>query len=191
MTVVMASKQYSLPARLLHWVVAVLVIVQIALGFAVDRSDRPLSDRLLDQHVRVGLLVLALMLLRLLWRLGNPPPPLPGSIARWKQNAAGLAHRLLYLMLLLMPVTGYVLWAWTGPSLNWWGLGRVPIVFRGGEEEFWRSVAGYAHEYGAYAISGLVLLHIAAALYHAFVVRDLSIGERIGITGLDGAKRRL
>lgn len=185
MTVVMASKRYSLPARILHWVVAVLVIVQIALGFAADWSERPWSDRFLDQHVRVGLLVLALMVLRLLWRLGQEPPPLPGSVARWQQRAAGLAHPLLYLLLLLMPVTGYVLWAWTGPTLDFWGIGQVPILFRGSDDEFWRSVAGYAHEYGAYAISALVLLHIAAALYHSFVARNLSIAERMGFRSLD------
>lgn len=185
----MASKRYSLTARLLHWIVAALVLIQIGLGFGADWSDRPHSDYLLDQHVRVGLLLLILVLLRVLWRLGNPPPPLPESIHRWQRRVSGLVHPGLYVLLLLMPITGYVLWAWTGPALDWWGLGNVPILFVGGDDEFWRSVAGYAHEYGAYAISGLVLIHIGAALWHAFVARDLSISERMGFCALDHAGR--
>jgi cytochrome b561 len=182
----MASKRYSPIARWLHWLVAGLAITQIMLGFAADWSDDPLSARLLDQHVRIGLLLLALMILRLLWRLANAPPALPESIAAWQGRMAAVVHATLYALLLAMPVTGYVLWAWTSPTLDFFGLGPVPILFRGGEDEFWRSVAGYAHEYGAYAISGLVLLHIGAALFHSFIVRDLSIAERMGFGGLDG-----
>lgn len=189
MKTVMASKRYSLPARLLHWIVAVLVLVQIALGFGADWSERPQSDYLLDQHVRIGVLLLVLVVLRLLWRIGNPPPPLPDLAHRWQRRAAGIAHRALYILLLLMPITGYVLWAWTGPSLDWWGLGSIPMLFVGGDDEFWRSVAGYVHEYGAYAITGLVLVHIGAALWHSFVARDLSIGERMGFGALDHAGR--
>lgn len=189
MAIVMATKRYSLAARLFHWIVAFLVVAQIGLGFAADWSDQPLSDNLLQQHVRVGLLVFALVVLRLSWRLATRPPALPGSIALWQQRAAKVTHLLLYALLLLMPITGYVLWAWTAPSLDFWGLGEVPIVFTGGDDETWRSVAGYAHEYGGYAISGLVLMHIAAALYHSFVARDLSIAERMGFGPLDAIDR--
>lgn len=189
MAVVMDSQRYSFPARLLHWAVAPLVLVQIALGFASDLSERPWSDFFLDQHVRVGVPLFGLILLRLLWRLGNEPPPLPEAIAPWQRRAAGETHATLYLLLVLMPVTGYVLWAWTAPSLDFWGVGHVPILFRGGDDEFGRSVAGYAHEYGAYAISALVLIHISAALYHSFVARDLSIGRRMGFRTLDEGGR--
>jgi cytochrome b561 len=185
----MASKRYSLTATLLHWLVAALVLIQIGLGFGADWSERPQSDYLLDQHVRVGVLLLALVVLRLLWRLGNAPPPLPDFIPLWQRRAAGITHPVLYLLLLLMPITGYVLWAWTGPPLDWWGLGSIPILFVGGDDEFWRSVAGYVHEYGAYAITGLVLIHILAALWHAFIARDLSISERMGFGALDHAGR--
>lgn len=182
----MDSERYSLIARLLHWTVALLVLIQIGLGFGAAWSDRPVSDRLLEQHVRFGLLIAALMVLRVSWRLASPPPPLPSSVSGWRRRAAGLTHKALYLLLLVMPVTGYVLWAWIGPTLDWWGVGRVPILFRGGDDELWRSVAGYVHEYGAYAVSALVILHIAAALHHQFGVRDGLIGRRMGFGTLDG-----
>lgn len=182
----MDSERYSRVARLLHWTVALLVLFQIGLGFGANWSDRPVSDRLLHQHVRFGLLIVALMVLRLSWRLASPPPALPSSVTGWRRPAAGLTHQALYLLLLVMPVSGYVLWAWIGPTLDWWGVGRVPILFRGGDDELWRSVAGYVHQYGAYTVSALVILHIAAALHHQFARRDGLIGRRMGFGPLDG-----
>lgn len=180
----MDSERCSLIARLLHWTVALLVLIQIGLGFGADWSDRPQSNRLLGQHVRFGLLIAALMVLRVSWRLTSPPPP--STVSGWRKGVAGLTHKTLYLLLLVMPVSGYVLWAWTGPTLDYWGVGRVPILFRGGDDELWRSVAGYVHEYGAYAVSALVVLHIAAALHHQFGVRDELIVRRMGFGTLDG-----
>lgn len=182
----MDNRRYSLPARLLHWAVAMLAIVQIILGWATDWSERPLSDLFLDQHVRVGVTIFFLMLLRVSWRLAHRPPSLPEHIAGWQRKSAGVAHALLYLLLLLLPVSGYVLWAWSGHDLSYWGMGTIPILFTGGDDEFWRSVAGYAHEYGAYTISALVLVHIGAALHHEFVARDMRISDRMGFAPLDG-----
>jgi cytochrome b561 len=177
----MANLRYSRPAIVLHWTVAVLVLAQIGLGFAADWLTRPLSDAMLDQHVRLGLLIFALMILRLSWRLSHRPPPMPVAVPRWRQRGARMVYLAFYLLLLLLPVTGYVLWAWTAPTLSFWGWGMVPILFTGGEDETWRSIAGYAHEYGGYAVTALVILHIAAALHHQFVARDMTIGDRMGL----------
>ncbi len=182
----MISSRYSTPARVLHWAVAVLAIAQIMLGWASDWSERPWSQYFTDQHVRVGILIFLFMLLRISWRLGHRPPPLPRDFPAWQRQSVGVVHWMLYLLLLAMPVSGYVLWAWSGNSLSFWGVGTVPILFVGGDDEYWRSVAGYAHEYGAYAITALVLLHIAAALHHQFVAKDMTIGERMGFAPLDG-----
>ena len=185
----MDAQSYSIPARLLHWAVAVLVLLQLPLSFASDWTKGSLSNLLLDQHVRIGLLILALMVLRLIlalmvlrwsWRVAVPPPLLPSHMAKWHRRVAGTTHRLLYLLLFAMPLTGYVLWAWTGPDLDWWGMGEVPVLFRGGDDEFWRSVAGYAHEYGGYFLSALLALHVGAALHHQLVVRDGLIPDRMG-----------
>lgn len=181
----MDAQPYSFLARLLHWILALLIVAQISLGFATDWTQRPASHRLLEQHVRLGLLILALTALRFIWRLSVRPPPLPPSVALWQRRAAALTHRILYLLLFLMPVTGYVLWAWTAPVLDWWGVSNIPILFHGGEDEFWRSVIGYAHEYGALLFLGLLALHIGAALHHEFVTRDGLIRNRMGV----GARR--
>ena len=109
----MPPPRYTRPAILLHWSIAVLVLIQIALGFATDWADRPQSDSLLAQHVRVGLLILALMVLRITWRLAHRPPPMPAAAPRWRQEVARLVYAAFYVLLVLLPVTGYILWAWS------------------------------------------------------------------------------
>ena len=185
----MPTLRYTRPAILLHWSIAALVLIQIALGFATDWTAGPQSDSLLAQHVRVGLLIFAMMALRVAWRLANRPPPMPVAVPRWRQKIAPLVYAAFYLLLVLLPVTGYILWAWTGPRLSYWGLGTVPILFTGGDDETWRSIAGYAHEYGGYAITALFLLHIAAAFHHQFVAKDMRISDRMGLAPLDDAHR--
>lgn len=175
----MQSPRYNRTARLLHWIVAFLVIAQLSLGYAADWTAKPVSGVLLDQHVRVGLLILLLMILRLLWRGFRAPPPHSDALPHWHRRAASTVHGLLYLLMFIVPASGYVLWAWIGRSLGWFGLFPIPILFAGGDDETWRSVAGYTHEYGVYAVLFLLTLHIGAALWHELVMGDRLISERM------------
>ncbi len=151
---------------------AALILLQVALGLWADKAAKPLSHTLLDNHVRVGLLIFALILLRLGWRISHPPPPLPPGVPPAHRRAADFTHRLLYALVLLLPVSGYVLWAWMGKHITWFGLFPISILFTGGDDETWRSIAGYTHEYAAYAIIALILIHVAAAMWHEFIARD-------------------
>ena len=175
----MALSRYNLTARVLHWLVAVLVIAQLSLGFAADWAGRPLAAFLLDQHVRIGLLILSLMILRLLWRLVKYVPPPPPTMPKWQVWAAKAAHWLLYLLLFILPVSGYVLWAWIGRQLDWFGLFPIPILFTGGEDETWRSIAGYTHSYAGFVLIALLMTHIGAALWHEFINGDRLISGRM------------
>lgn len=181
----MASNRYSALARWLHWIVGIAVIGQIGLGFAANWSGREQSRLILPYHVQLGLLILGLMVLRITWRLVKRPPPYSPGLTQWQRSLATMVHWMLYALLLAMPVTGYVLWAWRGPVLKFAGVAQIPILFEGGDDEFWQSIAGYAHEYGAFLLTGLILLHVTAALYHQFIARDLSIGQRMGLGPLD------
>ena len=175
----MTNTRYNRTARVLHWTVAVLVFVQLILGVAADKASKPLSGQLLDQHVRLGLLILALIILRALWRASHSPPPLPVELPRWQRRLAGGAHRFLYVLLLVLPISGYVLWDWIGRPLDWYGLLDIPLLFKGGDDETWRSIAGYTHVWSAYALMALISIHIAAALWHEFVARDQLISKRM------------
>jgi cytochrome b561 len=175
----MASEQYTRPARILHWLVAALMLGQIALGFVTDAAAREEADALRETHAGVGVMILMLMVLRLSWRMVVPPPPLPGAIPLGQRLAAGAVHRLLYLLVFTMLASGLTVWMWLEGPLDLFGLVTIQLPRFSGEDEFWLSVAGYTHEYGAWAISGLVGLHIAAALWHELVLRDRLIRDRM------------
>lgn len=160
------AKRYTTTARILHWLVALAVLVQIGLGLAADWTERPLSSAFLDAHVQLGLTILALMALRVLWRISHAPPPLPAVVPRWQRAIARSVHGTLYVLLCLMPVSGYLLWMWIGKDLAFLGVASIPVPDLAGKDEFWRSVAGYTHEYAGYALYGVVVLHIGAAVRH-------------------------
>jgi cytochrome b561 len=123
--------------------------------------------------------VLAFMVLRLTWRIVVPPPPLPRTLASWNRTAATAAHCLLYVLIFTMLGSGMVVWMWIGGPLDLLGLIPVSLPDLSAQDEFWLSVAGYTHEYGAWAISGLIVLHIAGAVYHEVVLRDRLIRDRM------------
>jgi cytochrome b561 len=175
----MEQPRYTAFARILHWVVGVLVLGQIALGFVTDASPRARADSLREVHAEVGLLILALMALRLSWRIAAPPPSLPAAIAPPQRLLAGVVHRLLYGLVFIMLGSGLTVWMWIGVPLDIFGLVPIPLPRIGGEDEFWLSAAAFTHEYCALAISGLIGLHIAAALWHELVLRDRLIRDRM------------
>jgi len=176
---VIEQPRYTLPARILHWVVGVLVLCQITLGFVTDASEGTQAISLRQIHAEVGILLLALMVLRVSWRFATPPPPLPPAIVPWNRAVAHATHMLLYLIVFAMLFSGIGLWMWIVRPLEMFGLVSISLPDLSGQDEFWQSVAGYAHEFGAFAISALVIAHIAGALWHEFVLRDRLIRNRM------------
>ncbi|MXO75716.1 cytochrome b [Altererythrobacter aerius] len=175
----MESHRYTRPARILHWAVGGLVLGQIALGFVTDAAPRERAESLGELHAELGLLILALMVLRLSWRLAAPPPPLPATVGRWNRLIAASVHRLLYLLIFVMLGSGLTVWMWIGGPLDWFGVVSFSLPDLSNADEFWLSLAGYTHEYGAILISGLAALHISAALWHELVLRDRLIRDRM------------
>lgn len=97
----------------------------------------------------------------------------------WQHWVAKAVHLLLYLLLFILPLSGYILWAWIGRPLDWFGLFPIPILFDGGDDETWRSIAGYTHNYAGIVLLVLLTIHISAALWHEFVKGDRLISERM------------
>lgn len=163
--------RYGRIAGALHWLVAALLPVQLALGYASESDrDRLLSDALLGAHFRLGIVVLMLVVLRLAWRRRHGAPShAPSGVAAGHWRIARGVHRLLYALLLMLPLSGYVIWIWMGADRTLFGPLEVPALFTPPpDEETGRAWAWYLHVYGAWALIGLVTLHAAAALLHAW-----------------------
>lgn len=101
---------YRSPARILHWAIAAAVLPTIPAGLIMMREGlgRGLQDVLFIFHKNVGVLLIPLILIRVIYRLRHPPPPLPASIPRWQARIAEVTHVALYLLLIVMPVSGFV-----------------------------------------------------------------------------------
>ena len=163
------DQRYSTVAIWFHWTIAALVIFNIVVGLLHDPV--PAFRALMPLHFSVGLTVLALSLGRVAWRLAHRPPPLPADVTRWERGAAHAAHWTLYLLLLVMPMSGWAMMS-GGPharGVDWFGLLNVPrLPVSGGAADGAHS----AHVVLGWFMAGLVVLHVAGALWHHLLRRD-------------------
>lgn len=165
------TSRYGLIAQFLHWSVVIGIILQYIWAWRIDNADSIREQfNLVTMHKSIGMTVLGLVLLRLLWRAFNKPPPYPSSMRTWEINAANFTHALLYLLILLMPLTGWMYTSAAGYGAEFFGLINIPDFVPTSErlEEFMHE----AHEMIAYAIPVVVAVHVLAALRHHFVFKD-------------------
>lgn len=175
-------------AVILHWVPALAVIGLFALGWWMTGLTyaHPWYQPAPAIHEAVGILLFALMLFRLLWRAGDrAPKPEPGQ-KRWEIGAAHLAHFMLYLGVMVVLVSGYLISTADGRAISVFEWFSVPATLSGidGQED----IAGLVHWYVALALMGLTALHALAALKHHFIDRDRTLLRMLG-RGSTPAKR--
>ncbi|MBV9565293.1 MAG: cytochrome b [Bradyrhizobium sp.] len=159
-------------ARAFHWILGIAILGMIAFGWWVNHVPaRP--DRFFWRsiHADIGYVVLLLTVVRLIWRVANPTPELPSDAPRWQRIAAQVSHWLLYLVTILVAMLG---WAMSGARTqnyaDWFGLFRVPQITspdRAAEHAYEER-----HIFFAYVLLALVVLHVAAAVWHHFIRRD-------------------
>lgn len=161
--------RYSTVSLILHWLIAALVVTQVALvaGHEAIEGDRAL----LNLHKSVGLSILVLTLVRLGWRIANPALPLPEAMPRWQKLVARATHVLFYVFLIAMPLVGWAASSAAGRDIVWFGLFDWPLLPIGGGREMAGSLMDL-HEAAAKALYVLIALHIVGALKHHFVDRD-------------------
>ncbi len=160
---------YGIVAQTLHWLIAALVIVQFVLG--VKTAGLPLSlERLilLARHKSLGLTLFALVILRLAWRIYSPPPPQPSQAPL--RTAAQLSHGLLYALLLAMPIIGWLLSSASSLTVSWFGLFSLPnLVTPDRRLAHWMLLT---HQTMAWLLLTVVVIHIGAAFWHHFILKD-------------------
>ena len=178
---------YGGGARAFHWLTVALLLVIIPMGLIMGRLPRgTLQDTLFITHESLGLTVLALTLARLLWRLGHPPPPPSRDLNQLERMASGGVHLLLYAILIIMPVTGYLFVTLSDIDLSYFGIVHVPALTE--PDKPLAKTFGAIHITLQWAIYALAAMHIGAALHHYFV-RHNDVLARM-LPGLPGRRAR-
>jgi cytochrome b561 len=158
-------------AKFLHWLVALLIFAQFALGWLASTWHMsPTKLDLFVWHKSNGMLILMLVVLRLLWRAIAPGPPLPVGMPPWERAAAHASHALLYLVMLGMPLSGWVVNSASGVPFKIFRL--IPLPSITAPDRHVTELASRVHFSLGLLLALLLLLHIAAALRHHFVQHD-------------------
>ncbi|MGM0422736.1 MAG: cytochrome b, partial [Pseudomonadota bacterium] len=166
------STYYGSLAKLFHWTIALLIIGMLGVGFYMHGLDpTPFKFKIYTWHKSIGLLVLALVVLRLVWRLINPSPALlKAQMKTWEIKLAHLTHFLLYLCLFLMPLSGWLMAsADSNPDPTIYGFAMPQLI------DADKRLAGWffqIHFITAWTLIGLIVLHVAGAFKHHFVNKD-------------------
>lgn len=164
------ERSWGAIARFLHWLVAALVFAQIPLGWAAETWRlSPMKLDLFVWHKSAGMLILVITILRLGWRLANPTPELPRGTMPLERWAARASHLLLYLVLLAMPVSGWIINSAANVPFRIFWLVPLPAIVA--PDKRLADAAGVVHFWLFLALAILLVVHIAAALRHHFVKR--------------------
>lgn len=171
-------RRYSNTAVAIHWITALFVIAQIWLGLSfADAPPGPGRTETFNWHKTVGVLILLLTFARLTYRLMNPPPPYPTDLKRWERLAGVWNHRLFYLLLIGLPIGGFIAVSARAQGAPTPLVGGLSVPTIPGIPKSVGELAGEAHSLLAWLLIGLIAVHIAAALKHQFVDHGPSSGR--------------
>ncbi|HJV61054.1 MAG TPA: cytochrome b [Albitalea sp.] len=168
----LTSSRYGRVAVALHWLVGTLLLAQIAFGFLLDElapRGTPARAGVINLHKSLGIVLGALIVLRLAWRLAHRPPPMPLAMAPWQRAAALAGHRALYACMVVMPLSGYLASNVSKHGVRLFGLALRPW---GPDLPALYAFLNGVHVATAWAFAALIVVHVAAALKHRLVDRD-------------------
>lgn len=163
--------KYTPTAIGLHWLSALLILIILPLGMVMtDLGLSPTKLKLYSWHKWLGVTIFALVLVRIVWRLSHVAPPLPPSMPAWQRQIAAGLHGLLYLLMLALPLSGWLMSSAKGFQTVWFGVLPLPDLLPKNE------ALGHFFEETHETLVGLLLillaLHVGATLKHHFIDRD-------------------
>ncbi len=162
--------RYGTTAKFFHWIIVALIAVQLPLGWLMPDIRRGMSPgSAMSLHISIGITILALIVLRFLWRLTHPVAP-ESYLPAWQRVSSEWVHWLLYLAVLLTTLTGWFFESARGWSISLYGVLPLPRLVGEGSP-FGHSI-GELHQTLVWALVGLLSLHILAALVHLLVYKD-------------------
>ncbi|MFP3017335.1 MAG: cytochrome b [Candidatus Tisiphia sp.] len=170
MTIKNTEDSYGLVTQLLHWIVGVMIVSMIIVGFSMQNIEDPVvKQQIYASHKAIGVMVLLLVSIRLLWRLINIRVILPSDLPRWQKNAATLNINILYLLMFIMPISGVLMTILSGRNIDIYGLFTITSFI---QNALFAKIFYKMHEFSAFILCALIALHTLAAFYHHFVRKD-------------------
>ncbi|NBX52792.1 MAG: cytochrome b [Proteobacteria bacterium] len=163
--------KYALSSRLLHWIMAIIIFSTLALGIYMKEflgDDSTNRYQIYDLHKSMGMVVLILLIVRIANRFIKTPPALPSSISPLEQKLAKFGHLILYVLMLTTPISGYLMSSFAGYPVKLFSLELPNLV---GTNFTLAKICAEIHEISAYALLGIVLIHILAVIKHRFFDR--------------------
>lgn len=158
--------------RLFHWLIAALIIAQAVIGLSmVGMGLTPAKVRVFALHKSIGITILALVLLRIAWRLSETRPVDLPTVPQWQRRAAHAMHLALYVLILAIPVSGWWFNSASNAPLVWFGVFDLPSL-TGGYLPVWKPRALRLHQALFWLLAALLMVHVGAALWHHFKQRD-------------------
>lgn len=167
----MTQVRYSSVAMLLHWLIAIAVIVNWRIAESTENLEIAEKMRVMDQHKALGIVILILTLLRLVWRLAKAPPPLASSLKPWEKTAAKAVHLLFYVLLIGLPLGGWLGQSFYGLALDVFGAFTLPALPVGKNPDLGHTIFE-AHATGGTVMLALIVLHVLGALKHTILDKD-------------------
>src|SRR5215218_4264141 len=165
-------RRYSNVAVTIHWLTVALVLTQVVIGFtfAEFMARGPARDQLFTWHKTIGATILVLALIRLAYRLMNPPPPFPTDLPAWRRQVAVWNHRAFYLLLIILPLTGLIAVSGLSPGASSTPLiGGLSLPTVPGIDKATGELSADTHVVLVFTTIALLLLHVAAALHQQFI----------------------
>ncbi|MBI5007743.1 MAG: cytochrome b [Nitrosomonadales bacterium] len=165
------TDRYTGTAITLHWLIALLIFIAFPLG--VYMHELPLSPdklRLYSYHKWIGVTVFMLAVIRVYWRATHRPPAMPDSMANWEKFAAHATHYALYVLIFIIPLSGWLMSSAKGFQTVWFGVLPLPDLLNKDKEL--GDMLLEVHKMLNFLLFGLVLGHVGAALKHHFIERD-------------------
>jgi cytochrome b561 len=166
-----SEEHYGVIAKSFHWIMAILIIGQLSLGLYMTGMPKgDLKKEFIGLHKGVGVLILFLVIARVLWRFMNILPSLPITIKRWEQTVARFFHGLLYALMFLLPLSGWLMSSAGGYEVSFFGLFTLPSLIS--PNKALGNFFGDAHTYLGYTLIAVIVLHVLAALHHYFIRKN-------------------
>ena len=165
-----SAGQYGTTAKVFHWMIVALLAVQYPVGWLMPDIHRDMQPGApMSLHISLGIVILALIVARLIWRLTHPVAP-ESSLPRWQRLSSEATHWLLYVLILATTLTGWLFASFRGWSISFFYLAPMPMLASGNAETV--KIIDGLHQAMEWALLVVIGIHVAVAFAHIFIYRD-------------------